>query len=108
MNTKSLTPLSITFALSAVWDTILVTDLSKQVPRIDIPVYFFHGIYDYTVSYPLAKDYFDQIKAPVKGFYTFNNSAHSPTFEEPLLVRKIIEKDIFNGTNNLADKPGDY
>jgi pimeloyl-ACP methyl ester carboxylesterase len=90
--------------VSILWDTILVTDLSKQVPEVNIPIYFFHGIYDYTVSYPLAKKYFEQIKAPLKGFYTFNNSAHSPIFEEPLLVRKIIEKDVFNNTNNLADK----
>jgi pimeloyl-ACP methyl ester carboxylesterase len=90
--------------VSILWDTILVTDLSKQVPEIKIPVYFFHGIYDYTVSYPLAKKYFEQIKAPIKGFYTFNNSAHSPIFEEPLLARKIIEKDVLNNTNSLADK----
>jgi pimeloyl-ACP methyl ester carboxylesterase len=89
--------------VSILWDTILLTDLSKQVPEINIPIYFFHGIYDYTVSYPLAKKYFEQIKAPLKGFYTFNNSAHSPIFEEPLLVKKIIEKDVLNGTNSLAD-----
>ncbi len=85
------------------WDTILATDLFKQVPELKIPVYFFHGIYDYTVSYSLAKDYFEKLKAPIKGFYTFEKSAHSPIFEEPLLVRQIFEKDILNGTNNLAD-----
>jgi pimeloyl-ACP methyl ester carboxylesterase len=90
--------------VSVLWDKILATDLSKQVPEINIPIYFFHGIYDYTVSYPLAKDYFVQIKAPVKGFYSFNNSAHSPIFEEPILVRRIFEKDILNGINSLADK----
>jgi pimeloyl-ACP methyl ester carboxylesterase len=90
--------------VSILWDIILVTDLSKQVPEINIPVYFFHGIYDYTVSYPLAKNYFEHIKAPVKGFYSFNNSAHSPLFEEPVLVRKIIEEDVLNDTNSLADK----
>ncbi len=93
--------------VSVLWDKILVTDLAKQVPEINIPVYFFHGIYDYTVSYPLAKIYFEQIKAPLKGFYTFNNSAHSPIFEEPALVRKIIETDILNCTNNLSDKISD-
>jgi pimeloyl-ACP methyl ester carboxylesterase len=90
--------------VSILWDTILVSDLAKQIPEISIPIYFFHGVYDYTVSYPLAKKYFEQIKVPVKGFYTFNNSAHSPLFEEPVLVRKIIEEDVLNGTNSLADK----
>ena len=90
--------------VSVLWETILATDLAKQIPEITIPIYFFHGIYDYTVSYPLAKNYFDQIKAPLKGLYTFYHSAHSPHFEEPELVRKIIEKDILNGANSLSDK----
>ncbi len=86
------------------WDTILATDLSKKVPELNIPVYFFHGIYDYTVSYFLAKDYFMKLKAPVKGFYTFENSAHSPVFEEPDKLKKIILTDVLSGSNSLADK----
>ena len=86
------------------WNRILATDLAKQVPELNIPVYFFHGIYDYTVSYDLAKDYFNTIKAPVKGFYTFSQSAHSPMFEEPGKTIKILQTDVLEGTNILADK----
>ena len=86
------------------WDTILATDLSKQVPELDIPVYFFHGIYDYTVSYTLAKDYFNTIRAPLKGFYTFEKSAHSPMFEEPERMQQILQKDVLKERNSLADK----
>jgi pimeloyl-ACP methyl ester carboxylesterase len=85
------------------WNTILATDLAKQVPELKIPVYFFHGIYDYTVSYPLAKDYFELLKAPVKGFYTFEKSAHSPMFEEPLRMQQILQEDVLAGKNELAD-----
>jgi len=85
------------------WETILATDLAKQVPELNIPVYFFHGIYDYTVSYDLAKDYFDELKAPVKGFYTFSQSAHSPMFEEREKMIKILKEDILEGENKLAD-----
>jgi pimeloyl-ACP methyl ester carboxylesterase len=86
------------------WNTILATDLSRQVPELEIPVYFFHGINDYTVSYSLAKDYFEKLKAPIKGFYTFEQSAHSPIFEEPGRVKKIILTDVLIGCNSLADK----
>jgi pimeloyl-ACP methyl ester carboxylesterase len=86
------------------WDTILATDLTKQVPELNIPVYFFHGIYDYTVSYILAKDYFEKLNAPIKGFYTFENSAHSPVFEEPGKSDQIIETDIIKGMNKMADQ----
>ncbi len=86
------------------WETMITTDLAEKVNKVSIPVYFFHGIYDYTVSYPLAKQYFETLQAPVKGFYTFENSAHSPIFEEPERVRQIFENDILNNNTNLADK----
>ena len=69
--------------VSSLWGEIIATDLTITVPELEIPVYFFGGIYDYTVSYPEAKSYFEKLQAPVKGFYTFEQSAHSPIFEEP-------------------------
>jgi pimeloyl-ACP methyl ester carboxylesterase len=89
--------------VSLLWDQILSTDLATKVPELEIPVYFFHGTYDYTVSYPLAMDYFKKLKAPIKGFYTFEKSAHSPLFEEPEKVNSILVSDVLSGTNNLAD-----
>jgi len=86
------------------WDAMLTTDLSQQVTKLAIPVYFFHGIYDYTCAYPLARAYFDKLQAPMKGFYTFDESAHSPIFEEPEKALKILLEDVLNRTNALADK----
>jgi len=85
------------------WNQILGTDLTTRVTKLDIPVYFFHGIYDYTVSYTLAMKYFVKLQAPVKGFYTFEQSAHSPLFEEPEKMQRILQEDILVGLNNLAD-----
>ena len=87
----------------SLWDKMQITDLTQQVTELEIPVYFLHGVYDYTCAYPLAKDYFETLEAPVKGFYTFENSAHSPMFEEPEKVLKILLVDVLIGTNNLAD-----
>jgi pimeloyl-ACP methyl ester carboxylesterase len=83
---------------------LLTTDFTSKVPKLDIPVYFLSGKFDLTVNMNLSKKYLTQLHAPLKGFYTFNNSAHSPLFEEPELVRQIIEKDILNLKNSLADK----
>ncbi len=73
------------------------------MPELELPVYFLQGVYDYTCSYPLAKSYFEQLKAPVKGFYTFEQSAHSPMFEEPEKTLHILQQDILEGANSLAD-----
>lgn len=85
------------------WNLQLSTDLTTKVTRLEIPVYFLHGVHDYTVSYPLAKSYFDQLDAPVKGFYTFTESAHSPLFEEPGRMGEIMREDVLTATNGLAD-----
>jgi pimeloyl-ACP methyl ester carboxylesterase len=89
--------------ISILWANILTTDLSKQVPELKIPVYFFEGLYDYTCSYTEAKFYFEKLMAPINGFYTFEQSAHSPLFEEPEKMQHIIREDILKGLNKLAD-----
>lgn len=85
------------------WNQILATNLTTEVTKLDIPVYFFSGLYDYTASYTLAKDYLEKLQAPVKGFYTFEQSAHSPIFEEPEKMQHILKEDVLLGVNNLAD-----
>ena len=91
------------FGVSFLWGKMLTTDLAKEVPELDLPVYFYHGVFDYTCSYTQAKSYFVRLKAPLKGFYTFEQSAHSPIFEEPEKMRRILLEDVLVGANNLAD-----
>jgi pimeloyl-ACP methyl ester carboxylesterase len=82
---------------------IIQSDIIAKVPRLEIPVYFFSGRYDLTVNKDLSKEYLEIIEAPVKGFYTFNNSAHSPMFEEPQRLKEILTKDVLNRSTALAD-----
>ncbi len=63
-----------------------------EVSSLQIPVYFFSGKYDYTCNYALQYEFYEQVEAPIKEFYTFENSAHSPVFEEPDKALEIIEK----------------
>ncbi|WP_162198245.1 alpha/beta fold hydrolase [Geofilum rubicundum] len=81
----------------------LNTDFPATFPKIDLPIYFLCGKHDLTVNINLAKDYYNQLNAPVKGFYTFENSAHGPLFEEPERFMEILEKDVLRGCSNLTD-----
>jgi pimeloyl-ACP methyl ester carboxylesterase len=87
----------------ALWNTQLSTNLAEEVTRLELPVYFLHGWHDYTVSYPLARSYYETLDAPVKGFYTFERSAHSPLFEEPDRLCEIMHSDVLTGSTLLAD-----
>jgi pimeloyl-ACP methyl ester carboxylesterase len=84
--------------ISVLWDDLINHNLMQESTSFEIPVYFFHGMFDYTCSFDLAKEYFDTIDAPKKGFYAFVNSAHSPIFEEPGQCVEIIEANILSRT----------
>jgi pimeloyl-ACP methyl ester carboxylesterase len=87
------------------WEQMLATDLTTVITRLPIPGYFLHGRHDRTVSYQLAKAYAGQLDAPLVGFYTFENSAHSPAFEEPDRTLQILTANVLTGTTTLADPP---
>lgn len=85
------------------FDELFSTDLTVTIPQLDIPTYFFSGKYDYTINHDLSKAYLQQLQAPVKGFYSFQHSAHSPMFEEPEKFMRIMVEDVLNKTTSLAD-----
>jgi pimeloyl-ACP methyl ester carboxylesterase len=91
------------FSRGVMWDEFQATDLTSKVRELEVPAYFCHGRYDLTCSYVLARDYFAELRAPVKGFYTFEQSAHSPAFEEPGRFRRILREDVLAGKAGLAD-----
>jgi pimeloyl-ACP methyl ester carboxylesterase len=70
------------------------TDYASEVIRLEVPVYFFSGKYDLTVNIDLSKAYLEKLEAPEKAFYLFENSAHSPLFEEPDKFMEILRRDI--------------
>lgn len=86
-----------------------VTRESREWPgpqrgaSLGIPFYVFAGRHDLTTLYARQRSVFDGVDAPVKGFYTFPGSAHSPLFEEPNRAREILRLDVLRGVAQLAD-----
>ena len=64
----------------------------ESVPKIDIPIYFITGEYDYTCSALLQKEYFEFIDAPQKKMYIFENSAHSPIYEKHDKAKHVLSE----------------
>ncbi len=88
---------------SGLWDEMLATDLAAKITELRIPAYFLHGVHDRTVSYRQAKAFAHDLRAPQIGFYSFENSAHSPAFEEPERTLRILQQDVLRGRTDLAD-----
>lgn len=83
-------------------DDAKTESIEKLNTKFDVPIYFFTGKYDYICPFNLAKEYFDRIEAPLKGIYQFDESAHSPIFEEPDQVMKVLTQDVKQGKNELS------
>ena len=80
------------FSIKYLFQSVTFDDLNDSSNQFEIPIYVLHGVYDYQVSHDLAKEYSKSMKAPKKVFYSFNESAHSPLWEEPLKFMEIIKE----------------
>jgi pimeloyl-ACP methyl ester carboxylesterase len=70
------------YSLRQLWPEVIDKDLTTIIDSMRIPVFIMQGKYDYQTPYVVAKQFYDHLKAPRKEFVTFENSAHSPIFEE--------------------------
>ena len=58
-------------------------DHVEDFPVSEIPIYFIHGRYDFECPGELAEIYYEALRAPMKGFIWFENSAHDVLYDEP-------------------------
>jgi pimeloyl-ACP methyl ester carboxylesterase len=79
-----------TLSLENIWNSDFVKiNYFEQAQRIEVPIYFFVGRHDYQTSFELVESYFNFVKAPEKELIWFENSAHSPLYEE---TDKFVEE----------------
>jgi pimeloyl-ACP methyl ester carboxylesterase len=75
-------------------------NLFEQAPKVDVPVYFFQGRYDYSTPGDVVERYYEILEAPKKSIVWFEQSAHFPQWEEPQkfvdeLLSILSETDLF-------------
>lgn len=91
--------LGLSYSNKLLFQDILDDNLMQTTNTFEVPIYIFHGLYDYQVSYILAKEFYEVIQAPHKKFITFHQSAHSPLMEEPkLFYQELLE--VLKDTNH--------
>jgi pimeloyl-ACP methyl ester carboxylesterase len=65
--------------------------LIETIAKVDVPIYFIHGVDDLIVNYDLTKEYFEKIEAPYKKFISFEKSAHLVPFEEGNRFNEVVK-----------------
>ena len=59
-----------------------------------VPVFYLMGEYDTYTSYQLAKEFFEEISAPKKTFFTFHDVGHLPMHENTEEFNRILIEEI--------------
>lgn len=67
-------------------------DFINSVTELKVPVYLLLGHHDYNCSWELSEQWFVSLKAPYKKLIWFENSAHSPHWEQSQEWNKEFEK----------------
>lgn len=99
-------------AFTMVMDLHQSVDMLVQVPRIEVPVFFFQGRHDRQSPSVLVEEYFERLDAPRgKRLFWFEDSAHSPYREEPerfarLLVEEVLPDALRQANGSPPQPPG--
>jgi pimeloyl-ACP methyl ester carboxylesterase len=79
--------------IDTLWDGVDGFDALTQVPRLEVPVYFFTGRRDWNTPYPLVEEWAAQLEAPHVEIVWFDDAGHVPPLEAPeAFQRELIEK----------------
>jgi pimeloyl-ACP methyl ester carboxylesterase len=70
-----------TFA--AVYPRLQDVDFRRDVPRLEVPVYFVQGVHEAPGRADLAEEWFTALRAPSKQLIRFDSSGHTPHLDEP-------------------------
>ena len=73
-----------------VFNQAVQRNLFETLPVVGCPVYFIVGKKDYRIDYKIAQDYYQQVKAPKKDFFLFENSGHLIPYRDQIRFQETI------------------
>ena len=85
-----------------VYPRIADLDFTTQAMQLDLPVYFIVGRWDVSAMTSLTEEYFNLLEAPQKTLIWFENSGHTPLWEEPVHFVDVMVNTVLAETLSPA------
>jgi len=83
------------FCQNALLPEVDSLNLFSQIKEVHVPVHFIQGRLDGIAPNQTAIKFYDYLQADTKSFTLFDNSAHTPHYEEPGKFRRLMDDKIF-------------
>ena len=80
----------VTATQAALLPDLATMDLTRTLPRIDVPVVMVQGRHDQVAPGESAQQYASSLQAPAKQLIWFESSAHTPHLDEPAKFRDVL------------------
>ena len=80
-------------SLDAMWPEVDGIDFPTQIPRLEVPVYFFAGRNDWNTPFPLVEEWAGTLDAPHVEIVWFEETGHMAPLESPAEFQQaLLEK----------------
>ena len=80
----------LTASQAALLPQLADTDLVHTLPRLEVPIVIAQGRLDQVAPGEPAQRFYDSVSAPGKRLVWFENSAHTPQYDEPAAFRDLL------------------
>jgi pimeloyl-ACP methyl ester carboxylesterase len=80
----------ITATQAALLPQLANTNLIESMPRLNVPIVIAQGRRDQVAPAESAQRFYDSLSAPTKQLAWFENSAHTPQYDEPAKFRDLL------------------
>ena len=77
-------------SVHAMWGEFDKLDFPKQIPKLEVPVYFFTGRHDWNTPYPLVEEWAATLDAPRVEVVWFEDAGHMIPFSSPAAFQRAL------------------
>ncbi len=86
------------YTQNIMWEKLVDVNFFEDISKLQVPVYFFIGRYDYQTPFELVKSYFKVLDTPYKEIVWFENSGHVPNLDEPEVYQDMLINVVLKNT----------
>jgi pimeloyl-ACP methyl ester carboxylesterase len=83
---------------AVMWPQMLGIDLCRDATQLEVPIYLLDAEHELPARRHLALEWFEQMQAPQKRLYSFENAGHSVAFEQFEALAEILRHTVLPET----------